>query len=74
MNYVPRLKSLAELQGEVRYKKAWRAVGVKSDCFNPLPVLKPAVIEPWDRLKMQMPERSYEKYALSNHLFITHLS
>lgn len=64
---MPRLKSKAELQGEVSYKKAWNAVGAKSDCFHPLAVLKPVVLEPWDRLKMQMPDRSFEKYALSKN-------
>ena len=54
--------------GEVKYKKAWKAVGVKSEYFNPLPVLKPAVLEPWERIKMQMPERSFEKYALSKDI------
>jgi hypothetical protein len=68
VNYVPRLKTKAELMGEVKYKKAWKAVGVKSEYFNPLPVLKPAVLEPWERIKMQMPERSFEKYALSKDI------
>jgi hypothetical protein len=52
----------------MKYKQAWKAVGVKGECFNPLPVLKPAVLEPWDRVKMSMPERSYEKFALCNNI------
>lgn len=61
---MPRLRTVGELRGEVAYKKSWKAPGYVSECFNPLPVLKPAFIEPWDRYKMSMPERSYEKFAL----------
>lgn len=57
---------------EVKVKNAWKASGSsKNECFNPLPVLKPAILEPWDRIKLQMPERSYEKYALSKSITIS---
>lgn len=49
-----------------KYKQAWKASGVGAECFNPLPILKPDLIEGWQRIQIDMPERSFEKYALSN--------
>ena len=56
--------------GSVKNKKVWKAADCHNECFNPLPVLQPAVLDPWDRVKLQMAERSYEKYALCKSAII----
>jgi hypothetical protein len=41
------MKTTKELMNEVSLKKAWKAAGQISDCFNPLPVLKPCILDQW---------------------------
>jgi hypothetical protein len=54
---------------EVSYKKSWRAPGLVNKEFSEIPVLKPVVLDQWTRSRVQMPFRSYEKFALSkNHM------
>ena len=69
ITYVPVQKTTAELMKEVSYKKSWRAPGLVNKEFSEIPVLKPVVLDQWTRSRVQMPFRSYEKFALSkNHM------
>ena len=53
---------------QVTLKKAWKASGVGNECFNPLPVLRPNLLDQWTMARIQMPERGYEKFTFSKLL------
>ena len=53
---------------EVSFKKSWRAPGLVNKEFNKIPILNPVVLDQWTRARIQMPERGYEKFALSKLL------
>jgi hypothetical protein len=41
------MKTTQELMKQVTLKKAWKAQGQGNECFNPLPVLKPCLLDQW---------------------------
>jgi len=46
------MRTPAELRLEVKTKEQWKGSGAKSDLFNQAPVLKPAILDHWARLRM----------------------
>ena len=64
-NYVPRQKTRKELEQECAYKNSWSGGGCKNSYFNAVPVMKPKMLDSWTMARVQMPERSYEKFINS---------
>ena len=54
------MKSVEEIRRQAIYKKSWKSAGLGAECFNPLPILQPALIDGWTKMKIEMPQRSYE--------------
>jgi hypothetical protein len=67
-NYVPRMKTKEELALECGYKHSWAGGSNKNTYFNVCPIMKPKVLDSWTMHRVQMPERSYEKFINSNSI------
>lgn len=49
----------------MKYKKVWKEPGYCNGEFSPLNPLKGKVLDYWDMIRVNMPERSYERYPVS---------
>ena len=59
---MPRLRDKEELLEEVKVKASWRDAGSQGTYFQPPPIMKPKMLDPWTMDRVQKPERAYEKY------------
>ena len=49
----------------LQYKKSWKFPSSVGKEFNAINVLKPKVLGFWEQERVNMPERSYERYSVS---------
>ena len=50
---------------EIKYKKVWREPGYCNKEFMPIAPLKGKILDYWEMSRVNMPERSYERYPVS---------
>lgn len=63
--YCRQQKSKEDLLKEIKLKKTWTNPGNLNQPFAPFDVLKPKVLNYWEQDRVNMPERSYEKYPVN---------
>lgn len=49
----------------MKYKETWKNPGYINKEFAPFDVLKPKVLNYWEQMRVNMPERSYERYSVN---------
>lgn len=50
---------------EIKYKKIWKEPNASCKELNPLQYMKAKVLNPWEQLRVNIPERTYERYPVS---------
>jgi len=58
------------LAGEINLHANWKVSGPVNDFFMDLPIMKPKILDAWTAVRVNQPERAYEKFFLCKLTFL----